>query len=152
MSSQETTDVGADASLAQAKKSAPYFKKLLTSMSTGPMGMTGHAGHDTSSVRTAEHNGHHIVVQTTYKITIDGKPFNARLGVTNGGTVHYHGMPNAGFASAIDLVKSIIDNFPDEFEKGSGGGMEHGKMHMPMRRKTKAAPKKAKAPSARRRR
>jgi hypothetical protein len=111
-----TAGISADASLAQAKKSAPYFKKLLTAMDMGS-GM--------SSVREAKHNGHHIVIKTTYQITIDGRPFKGQLGVTNGGSVHYHGLPNAGFASALDLVKTVVDTFPDEFakKKNSSSGM-----------------------------
>jgi hypothetical protein len=118
-----TGEVSADASLAQAQKTAPYFKKQLADM---PM----HA--DMDSVREADYNGHHIVVRTTYKITIDGKPFDAGLGVTNAGNVHYHGIPNVAFASAIDLVKAVIDTFPDEFAKGPGGHEHHGHAGMPM--------------------
>jgi hypothetical protein len=132
--------ITADASAAQAKKNAPYFKKLFTGMR-----MTGGMG----SVREADYKGHHITVTTMYRVKIDGKPFNAVLGVSNSGMVHYHGMPNAGFASAIDLVKSVIDTFPDEFsarsQTGSGamGGMTMTKKRVrskavakkPMRRK-----------------
>jgi hypothetical protein len=117
---QPTAGITADASLAQAKKSAPYFKKLLTGMHTHM-----HMGSGMDSVREAEHRGHQIRVETTYKITIDGKPFDAALGVTNGGSVHYHGMPNVGFASALDLVKAVIDAFPDEFAKGAAH-TDHG--------------------------
>jgi hypothetical protein len=120
-----TGEISADASLAQARKSAPYFKKLLTDM---PM----HRGID--SVREADHNGHHIVVRTSYKITIDGKRFDGVLGVTDSGNVHYHGMPNVGFASAIDLVKAVIDTFTDDFTKGSGGHEHHDHGDMPMGR------------------
>jgi hypothetical protein len=64
------------------------------------------------------------------------------LGVTNAGMVHYHGMPAAGFASALDLVKSVIDTFPDEFAAGSAGGMTNMNMNMkklvPGRQKTTA--------------
>jgi hypothetical protein len=109
---QATAKISADASLAQARKSVLYFKKLLRAMDMGS-GM--------SSVREAEHNGHHIMIKTTYKITIDGRPFKGQLGVTNGGSVHYEGVPNAGFASALDLVKTVIDTFPDEFAKNASG-------------------------------
>ena len=109
--------ITADASLATAQQNAAYFKKLLT-------GMT----HGDDSVREIDYKGHHVVVKTTYEVTIDGKPFHAGLGVTNEGDVHYHGMPNVGFASAIDLVKAVIDTFPGEFGKGKGGGggEDHG--------------------------
>ena len=106
-----TDPITADASLATAQKNAAYFKKLLT-------GMT----HGDNSVRELDYKGHHVVVKTTYDVTIDGKPFHAGLGVTNEGDVHYHGMPNVAFASALDLVKAVIDTFPGEFGKGGGGG------------------------------
>jgi|SRR6266487_785868 len=143
--SEGTVDVGADVSLAQAKKSAPYFKKLMTGM---PM------GDGASSVRTSEYKGHHIVIKTTYQVTIDGKRFMGQLGVTNSGEVHYHGVPNAGFASALDLVKAVIDTFPDEFAPGSSHGrtMPRGSSHgmtMPMTVKKK---KKRSSNKSRRRR
>ena len=108
-------EITADASATQAKKNAGYFRKLLQGMHMGGVGG--------GSVREADYNGHHITIKTTYQIKIDGKPFMGAVGVTNAGAVHYHGMPAAGFASAIDLVKSVIDTFPDEFAAGSGGGM-----------------------------
>ena len=120
-----TGEITADASLAQARKNAAYFKQLLTDM---------HAHGGMGEVREADHKGHHIVIETAYTITVDGKPFDAGLGVTNDGSVHYHGMPNVGFDSAIDLMKAVIDTFPDEFAGGgghgghgdSGGGHDHG--------------------------
>lgn len=113
----KTGEITADASLAQAQKNAEYFKHLLTDM---------HAHGDMDSVREADHKGHHIVITTTYKITIDGKPFTAALGVANDGSVHYHGMPNVGFDSAIELMKAVIDTFVDDFSAGGGHGDDHG--------------------------
>lgn len=77
-----------------------------------------HGGGDHSggeSVREATHRGHRIVVRTTYHIEIDGQPIEGHLGVTNDGTVHYHAIPNYSFASAVDLVRQLIDSFPDDF-------------------------------------
>lgn len=97
----------ADASLAQAKKNSAAFRQLMRG---------GHAAHQLgSSTREAEHKGHHVVIRTHYEVLIDGKTFPGDLAVTNSGNVHYHAIPNVGFASAIDLVKCIIDVFPDEF-------------------------------------
>jgi hypothetical protein len=121
-----TGEITADASLAQAQKNAAYFKKLLTDMHAhGGMG---------DEVREADYKGHHIVIQTAYTITVDGRPFEAGLGVTNDGSVHYHGMPNVNFDSAIELMKAVIDTFSDEFADGgghgghedAGGGHDHG--------------------------
>ena len=118
--------ISVDASAAQAKKNAGYFKKLLQGMQTQmQMGSSG-----MGSVREADHHGHHITIKTTYQITIDGKPFKGMLGVTNAGTVHYHGMPSAGFASALELIKSVIDVFPEEFPAGSGGETDMPGMDM----------------------
>ena len=134
-------EITADASATQAKKNAAHFKKLLT-------GMRMDAG--TSSVREADYKGHHITIKTTYEIKIDGKLFQGALSVTNGGTVHYHGMPNAGFKSALDLVKAVIDTFPDEYGAGSGNVTKPG-MSMPgMRMKKTGGRKRAvKKPAAR---
>ena len=71
--------------------------------------------HGHPSVRTAEHNGHSIEIRTTYDVRIDGEPMEAHLGVSNDGNVHYHGLPNYSEASAIDLMRRVIDAFPDDF-------------------------------------
>ncbi len=81
------------------------------------------------SVREAEYKGHHIVIRTTYSIEVDGVPLMGHMGVTDDGHVHYHPVPNASFASAVDLVKDLIDVFPDDFT-GKGGGMHGGPMRM----------------------
>ena len=67
------------------------------------------------TVRQATHRGHRIVVRTTYHIEVDGVPVTGHVAVTNDGQVHYHPMPNLSFASAVDLVKGLIDAFPDDF-------------------------------------
>ena len=74
-----------------------------------------------ASVRRAEHAGHQIVVRTTYEITIDGEPFDVHMNLDNAGRVHYHGLPTRDFASVIDLVAKVIDQFPGEFGPGPGG-------------------------------
>jgi len=67
------------------------------------------------NVRQADYKGHHIVIRTQYQIEIDGKIIMGHMGVTNDGQVHYHPVPNLSFASAVDLVKQLIDIFPDDF-------------------------------------
>ncbi len=71
----------------------------------------GHHGHRESftSIRTAEHRGRKIKIRTTYRIEIDGEPLTMHTMVMDDGSVHYHGLPNYSFPSAIDLVRSIID-------------------------------------------
>lgn len=82
-------------------------------------------GEAMESVREDAYRGHRIVVRTSYHIEVDGVPVEGHLGVTNDGQVHYHAVPNLSFASAIDLVKQLIDTFPEDFQSGSGGH-EHG--------------------------
>ena len=118
-SAPSASGISANASLAQAQKTAPYFKKLLNDMHE-------HLQEAASSTREADYRGHHVVIETNYKVTVDGKPFHVGLGVTDGGRVYYHGMPNVGFDSAVDLIKAVIDTFADEFAGGdSGEGHEH---------------------------
>jgi hypothetical protein len=78
----------------------------------------GH-GMPTQSTREATYRGHHIVIRTTYQIEVDGTPIEGHLGVTDDGQVHYHAVPNLSFASAVDLVKQLIDTFPEDFEAGT---------------------------------
>ena len=65
--------------------------------------------HAKSSLREAMHRGRHIVVETHYEITVDGEALLAHLGVSEDGSVHYHGLPNYAFASMMDLVRKVID-------------------------------------------
>jgi hypothetical protein len=83
------------------------------------------------SVREAQHKGHHIVIRTRYEITVDGQMLMGHMGVTDDGQVHYHPVPNLSFASAVDLVKELIDIFPEDFKRRPGGGTGH---HMTMRK------------------
>ena len=130
-------EITADVGFAQAKTNAAYFKKRLKGgMSMGP-GM--------GSMREIDYKGHHVTIETTYKIKIDGKPFKGKLSVSNVGTVHYHGIPNLAFDSAVELVQAVIDVFPHEFGKPSKppghGGM--GEMNMSGRAKPAAKKKSA---------
>lgn len=153
-----TGGISADASLGQAQKTAPYFRKLLADM-------RAHMEEGSTSRRETDYQGHHIVIETTYAVTVDGKPFNAGLGVTDGGRVYYHGMPNVGFDSAVDLMKAVIDRFADDFAGGSGpvhpdhhgdhdhedGGHDHG-MRRASGRRTKKTKKRKTPPAMRARR
>jgi hypothetical protein len=85
-----------------------------------------HHGMGAASVREAEYNGHKIVIRTRYDVTVDGIPLMGHFGVSNDGGVHYHAIPNMRFDSAIDLVKQVIDVFPEDFKRGRrshGGSM-----------------------------
>jgi hypothetical protein len=84
----------------------------------------GH-GAPMESTRESTYRGHRIVIRTSYQIEVDGTPIEGHMGVTNDGQVHYHAVPNLSFASAVDLVKQLIDTFPEDFEAGAHPG-HHG--------------------------
>ena len=93
------------------------------------------------TVREANYKGHHIVVRTTYRIQVDGVPITGHMGVADDGRVHYHPVPNASFASAVDLVKQLIDVFPDDFTgEGHGTDPHGGHTHMAKPRPKSASP------------
>ena len=69
------------------------------------------------TVREDDHDAHHIVIRTTYKIQVDGKVLRVPLALANDGQLHCHSLPNYQFASAIDMVKRLIDTFPDDFRR-----------------------------------
>jgi len=87
----------------------------LTNASIVQQSQHGHS--ETASIREADYRGHHIVIYTTYRIEVDGKPITGHVGVGNDGRVHYHVVPNQTFPSAVTMVKSLIDLFPDDFQE-----------------------------------
>lgn len=72
------------------------------------------------SVRSFEHGGHQVRIETTYRITIDGRPLPGHVEVLPDGTVHYHRFPQYAPHSAVEVVKAVIDTLwnkpevPDE--------------------------------------
>lgn len=68
-----------------------------------------HGEHGFSSERIFNYKDKKVVIQTTYKVEIDGVPLQAHVAVSDDGTVHCHGLPNYSFASATSLVKNLID-------------------------------------------
>lgn len=84
--------------------------------------------HD-KSVRKFSHKGHEISIATMYQIKIDKRVVHLPLLVTQDGHVHSHAIPNYSESSAVDIVKKIIDLFPEDFEKKRGrrpAGGQHG--------------------------
>lgn len=73
----------------------------------------GHNGH--TNVRKATYKGHAIEIHTTYGVTIDGKALNAHLEVRDDGSVSYHAVPTYSAPSTIEVMKRVIDSFPDDF-------------------------------------
>lgn len=107
----------------------------------------GHQQHVTSeTTREADYEGHHILVRTTYQIEVDGAPVTGHVGVTDDGNVHYHPIPNMSFASALDMVKQLIDAFPDDFTDAGDsppGHNGHAAKAKPRARPASSAPARA---------
>ncbi|MER7753290.1 hypothetical protein [Kitasatospora sp. NPDC097643] len=70
------------------------------------------------SVRTAEYQGHRIVITTTYEITVDDRPLTAGLDVDDSGMLSCHALPAYQFVSAVDAVRVLINSYPDAFRGG----------------------------------
>ena len=104
-------------------------KKLVTGATPRKLGdylmrtrdrTSAHAGHGAGgaqSVRKDAYRGHAIEIVTSYKILVDGRKIRAPLGVDASGQVHCHSLPNYQTASAVDMVRALIDAFPEEFER-----------------------------------
>ena len=99
------------------KRNAKHVKKIQK-----------HRHESSESVRKADYKGHHIIVRTNYEIEVDGRLVMGHMGVSNDGQVHYHPVPNLSFASAVDLVKQLIDIFPDDFRKKTNRAPHHRDM------------------------
>lgn len=85
------------------------------------------------TVREADHAGRHIVIRTTYRIEVDGRPFEGSLTLDNEGRLYCHSLPNYQFGSAVEMMKRMIEAYPEEFPQGgdpgsgpSGQGPGHG--------------------------
>jgi hypothetical protein len=79
----------------------------------------------------ATHKNHTIEIHTTYRVIVDGKRINLSLMVDDNGEVHCHALPNYQLSSALDLVKVMVDLFPDSFgnshKQSSGSGHGRGR-------------------------
>lgn len=86
-----------------------------------------HGKHEATSVRELTHNGHVIRIITTYRVEVDGKPADMHLSVDEDGQVYTHATPFVTYASAVDLMKEVMDAYPDAFsDAGDEAQNEHG--------------------------
>ena len=67
--------------------------------------------------REAEYRGCFIQVKTTYEIKVNEKPLGGHFSLGNNGRVYSHACPYRDFGSTVDLVKCMIDLYPDGFPK-----------------------------------
>jgi hypothetical protein len=81
-----------------------------------------------TSVRTFAHAGHQVKITTTYRIEVDGVPVQLHVSVDNQGRVNSHSTPFVSYGSATDLVRALINRFPESFTNLSDGdqGHDHG--------------------------
>ena len=106
-----------------------------------------HAGHGAGGAQSARkdsYRDHEIEIVTTYKILVDGKKIRAPLGVDASGQVHCHSLPNYQTASAVDMVRALIDGFPEEFERKPAPS----KSRPPASHKRRPAPARKSKPAA----
>jgi len=110
---------------------AKYVKQNMQKArkSSSMMAMMHHEGGQ-EIVREDDYKGHHVVVRTKYNITVDGKEVTGHIMLTNAGQVQYHGLPNYSFDSTVGLVRALIDNFPEDFEKKKQPSKPHDGMEM----------------------
>jgi hypothetical protein len=101
------------------KSVAAYVKRNAAKVKKTLAGMDHHG--PAISVREADYKKHHIVITTSYAITIDEAPLMGHIVVTDEGQVQCHALPNYTFLSAVDMVKSLIDQFPEDFEASRKG-------------------------------
>jgi hypothetical protein len=73
-----------------------------------------HGKHEATSVRELAHKGHTVRIITTYRVEVDEKPADLHLSVDEDGQVFTHATPFVTYASAVDLMKAVMDAYPDD--------------------------------------
>lgn len=86
-------------------------------------------GHEPTSIREVTYKGHTIRIETRYSISVDGQPVTGHVMVNNDGKVHYHAIPNQEFASAVDMVKRVIDLTPPSGRPANPPEPDHDHEH-----------------------
>ena len=84
----------------------------------------GHGG-----VRRFTHRGHEVEIATHYRVTIDGEPWDQHLAVLPDGSVTYHGLPQYATASAVELLRTVIDygyELPEDLREAFRAAREEG--------------------------
>jgi hypothetical protein len=109
------------------KEAASYAPNAPLLKSVARLPKIKHSAVHEKSVRTFDHKGHEVSIATTYQVKVDGRVIHIPLMVSENGHVQSHAIPNYSLSSAVDLVRTIIDLFPKDFEKKRGrAGGRHG--------------------------
>jgi hypothetical protein len=90
-----------------------------------PTYVSSHMGHEATAVREFMHEGHIVKIITSYRVEVNGQPVRAHLSVDEDGQVYTHATPFVTYASAVDLMKTVIDSYPDSFSSNDVGHGEH---------------------------
>jgi len=77
------------------------------------------------SIREFVHKNHKVSIKTTYEILVDGKRLTGHIYVDDFGNVSCHSFPTYSFSSTADLIKKIIDKFPQNLELDSEKKEKH---------------------------
>ena len=79
------------------------------------------------TVRQLDHGGHHVEIETTYAVKLDGRPFPIHMMVDREGNLWSHLCPYHTFRSAVELVQFLMDRLPEAFNAApQNGGHDHG--------------------------
>ena len=111
------------------KEAARYAPNAPLLKSVAKLPKIKHGTMRSKSVRTFSHKGHEISITTMYQVKIDGRVVHLPLMVSDDGHVQSHAIPNYSLSSAVDIVKTIVDLFPEDFEKTKSRGRRAGGQH-----------------------
>ncbi len=67
------------------------------------------------SVREFTHEQHRVKITTSYQVEIDDHPVQLHVVVDNDGRVLSHIMPFETYASATDMIRTLLTRLPDAF-------------------------------------
>lgn len=91
-----------------------------------------HHGMEVRSSRSFEHAGHAVEIRATYVVLVDGEERQLHFSVGQDGKVTTHLRPYFTYGSLVDMVKDVLDHFPERFGEGEapaphgGGHGDHG--------------------------
>ncbi|TIO79439.1 hypothetical protein [Mesorhizobium sp.] len=105
----------------KSKEAAVYAPNIPLLDSVAKLPKIKHGATHQKSVRKFKHDGHTVSIVTSYEIKVDGRMVHLPLMVSENGQVQSHAIPNYSLSSAVDIVKTIIDLFPKDFEKKPRG-------------------------------
>lgn len=97
--------------------------KALTKYSKSPLSRRAStmARNHKAGIRTARHGKFKIEIATRYAVQVNGRKVPMVIEVGPDGSVSCHDIPHYITASAVDLVKAVIDAYPERFASSAKG-------------------------------